>query len=119
MGVSSTIAYFRVASILPITHLKCQVVEVKRIVIAQGQFYVSALTRVDSCKRVRWDYALRPKIHARVHIISKFQLGIYYVFRPSTYLPCRYLTLLGLGLIKINTVSANFYNPRPSLILNN
>jgi hypothetical protein len=29
------------------------------------------------------------------------------------------LTLLGLGLIKINTVSANFTNPRPSLILNN
>ena len=29
------------------------------------------------------------------------------------------LTLLGLGLIKINTVSANFNNPRPSLILNN
>ena len=30
-----------------------------------------------------------------------------------------YLTLLGLGLIKINDVSANFNNPRPSLILNN
>ena len=29
------------------------------------------------------------------------------------------LTLLGLGLIKINTVSANFNNSRPSLILNN
>ena len=29
------------------------------------------------------------------------------------------LTLLGIGLIKINTVSANFNNPRPSLILNN
>ena len=29
------------------------------------------------------------------------------------------LTLLGLGLIKINTVSANFNNPRPLLILNN
>ena len=28
------------------------------------------------------------------------------------------LTLLGLGLIKINGVSANFNNPRPSLILN-
>ena len=28
------------------------------------------------------------------------------------------LALLGLGLIKINTVLANFYNPRPSLILN-
>ena len=28
------------------------------------------------------------------------------------------LTLLGLGLIKINTVSSNFNNPRPSLILN-
>ena len=26
-----------------------------------------------------------------------------------------YLTLLGLGLIKINDVSANFNNPRPSL----
>ena len=30
-----------------------------------------------------------------------------------------FLTLLGLGLIKINDVSANFNNPRPSLILNN
>ena len=29
------------------------------------------------------------------------------------------LTLLGLGLIKINTVLANFNNPRLSLILNN
>ena len=29
------------------------------------------------------------------------------------------LTLLGLGLIKINDVSADFNNPRPSLILNN
>ena len=29
------------------------------------------------------------------------------------------LTLLGLGLIKINDVSANFNIPRPSLILNN
>ena len=29
------------------------------------------------------------------------------------------LTLLGLGLIKINDVSTNFNNPRPSLILNN
>ena len=33
--------------------------------------------------------------------------------------PSRVLTLLGLGLIKINDVSANFNNPRPSLILNN
>ena len=31
----------------------------------------------------------------------------------------KHLTLLGLGLIKINDVSANFNNPRPSLILNN
>ena len=30
-----------------------------------------------------------------------------------------FLTLLGLGLIKINDVSTNFKNPRPSLILNN
>ena len=29
------------------------------------------------------------------------------------------LTLLGLGLIKINELSANFNIPRPSLILNN
>ena len=29
------------------------------------------------------------------------------------------LILLGLRLIKINNVSANFNNPRPSLILNN
>ena len=33
--------------------------------------------------------------------------------------PVRYLTLLGLGLIKINDVSANFNNPRHTLILNN
>ena len=33
--------------------------------------------------------------------------------------PVLWLTLLGLGLIKINDVSANFNNPRPSLILNN
>ena len=35
------------------------------------------------------------------------------------YLSVDTLTLLGLGLIKINYVSANFINPRPSLILNN
>ena len=29
------------------------------------------------------------------------------------------LTLIGLGLIKINTVLANFNNPRPSLTLDN
>ena len=29
------------------------------------------------------------------------------------------LALIGLGLIKINTVSANFNNPKPLLILNN
>ena len=29
------------------------------------------------------------------------------------------ITLLGLGLIKINTLLANFNNPRPSSILNN
>ena len=29
-----------------------------------------------------------------------------------------YITLLGQGLIKINTELANFNNPRPSLILN-
>ena len=33
--------------------------------------------------------------------------------------PILYLTLLWLGLIKINDVSANFNIPRPSLILNN
>ena len=33
--------------------------------------------------------------------------------------PISFLTLLGLGLIKIKTMSANFNNPRPSLILNN
>ena len=39
------------------------------------------------------------------------------VSRPSFGVSA--LTLLGLGLIKINDVSANFTNPRPSLILNN
>ena len=33
--------------------------------------------------------------------------------------PFTFLTLLGLGLIKINTALANFNNPRPSLTLNN
>ena len=37
----------------------------------------------------------------------------YHLVQPSTP-----LTLLGLGLIKINDVSANFNNPRPSLISN-
>ena len=36
-----------------------------------------------------------------------------------TYVYFLLLTLLGLGLIKINYVSANFINPRFSLILNN
>ena len=38
-------------------------------------------------------------------------------FGPSYFV--RALTLLGLGSIKINDVSANCNNPRPSLILNN
>ena len=33
--------------------------------------------------------------------------------------PILSLTLLGLGLIKINTVTANFNNPRPSFLSNN
>ena len=40
----------------------------------------------------------------------------------DVYINCFFvfvLTLLGLGLIKINDVSANFNNRRPSLILNN
>ena len=44
------------------------------------------------------------------------------VYVVSIFVPYNHgmnLTLLGLGLIKINTVSANFNNPRPSLILNN
>ena len=53
------------------------------------------------------------------------KLGIWEI--PGSKLPIRlgkyyistYLALLGLGLIKINDVSANFNNPRPSLILNN
>ena len=38
---------------------------------------------------------------------------------PITKEQVTILTLLGLGLIKINTVAANFNNLRPSLILNN
>ena len=41
------------------------------------------------------------------------------VFQAVSTLQVCILTLLGLGLIKINTLSANFNNPRPSLILNN
>ena len=41
---------------------------------------------------------------------SKYTIYITYV---------KALTLLGLGLIKIKYVSANFINPRPSLILDN
>ena len=40
-------------------------------------------------------------------------------YRLHTWVYGTTLTLLGLGLIKINEVSANFNNPRPSLILNN
>ena len=42
-----------------------------------------------------------------------------YSFRILIWPKTNFLTLLGLGLIKINDVSANFNNPRPSLILNN
>ena len=38
---------------------------------------------------------------------------------PNIFLSVGELTLLGLGLIKINDVSANFDNPRPLFILNN
>ena len=41
------------------------------------------------------------------------------LFKRLYYQSLENLTLLGLGLIKINNVSANFDNPRPSLILNN
>ena len=41
------------------------------------------------------------------------------IFSCLTVRKVYFLTLLGLGLIKINDVSANFNNPRPSLILNN
>jgi hypothetical protein len=41
------------------------------------------------------------------------------VFQAVSTLQVCILTLLGLGLIKINTLSANFNNPRPLLILKN
>ena len=40
------------------------------------------------------------------------------VFQAVSTLQVCILTLIGLGLIKINTVSANFNNPRPLLIIN-
>ena len=48
--------------------------------------------------------------------------GVFFVKRepePLQKVSVKKLTLIGLGLIKINTVSANFNNTRPSLILNN
>ena len=49
------------------------------------------------------------------YILKPLRLLVLYVKHSRI----RGLTLLGLGLIKINTVSANFNNPRPSLISNN
>ena len=45
--------------------------------------------------------------------------GFKFVFQSGLLNGVAILTLLGLGLIKINDVSSNFNNPRPSLILNN
>ena len=47
-------------------------------------------------------------------IVSTVYISEQFLF---VWLTC--LTSLGLGLIKINTVMANFYNPRPLLTLNN
>ena len=47
-------------------------------------------------------------------IVSTVYISEQFLF---VWLNC--LTLLGLGLIKINIMLANFNNPRPSLTLNN
>ena len=49
--------------------------------------------------------------HHSINLVSQKSIS-------NSGLNSSYLTLLGLGLIKINDVSANFNNPRPSLILN-
>ena len=54
-----------------------------------------------------------------IYIRPNIHLSDYCHLRKSLYLQCSHLTLLGLGLIKIITVLANFNNPRPSLTLNN
>ena len=51
-----------------------------------------------------------------LHIHMGFFQLLGYTWDPALIIA---LTLLGLGLIKINDVSVNFNNPRPSLILNN
>ena len=51
---------------------------------------------------------------------ARVQLGFISSFgQTSSSKSVMFLTLLGLGLIKINTLLANFNNPRPSLILSN
>ena len=46
--------------------------------------------------------------------------GVWSVYKgKNLFLENHILTFLGLGIIKIKTVSDNFDNPRPSLILNN
>ena len=53
------------------------------------------------------------KYEAHCIHIGTFIKGIHFQYEVNL------LTLIGLGLIKINDVSANFNNPRPSLISNN
>ena len=55
----------------------------------------------------------------KIRYIHLFMVDSKNKFLSIFHLQDSFLTLLGLGLIKINEVSANFNNPRPSLILNN
>ena len=54
--------------------------------------------------------------HAKIRLLVVFRSIVKIIREYGGVLE---LTLVVLGLIKINTVSANFNNPRPSLILNN
>ena len=66
----------------------------------------------------RQDLLKYEKQISKLHILAfdPSKTNVKFVKSNQMYL---ILTLLGLGLIKINDVSANFNNPRPSLILNN
>ena len=59
--------------------------------------------------------------HYKVHVLGGYFIAwmLILFYAKSWLLIDMNLTLLGLGLIKINDVSANFNNPRPSLLLNN
>ena len=71
-----------------------------------------------------FDPRFKPSVFEKYNITNWIFFGDYFpkVMENKTIKASGHfltLTLLGLGLIKINDVSANFNMPRPSLILNN